>query len=58
MGSDVCGRANLVDVDKYTVEEIIRSHCVRPLHYGATNTLEFDMDALEKEMRDRFVLGK
>lgn len=58
MNSDMCSKANLTDVDKETVEALVRSHCVRPLRYGANNKLEFDMEALEKEMRDRYVLGK
>merc|ERR1719204_2509710 len=58
MNSDVCSKANLTDVDKETVEALVRSHCVRPLRYGASNKLEFDLEALEKEMKDRYVLGK
>merc|ERR1719350_1400211 len=43
MNSDVCSKANLTDVDKETVEALVRSHCVRPLRYGASNKLEFDL---------------
>merc|ERR1719499_2775286 len=58
MNSDVCTRQNLVDVDKDFVNSILRSHCVRALEYGSDTKVDFDLEALEVDIRDRFVLGK
>merc|ERR1719346_591832 len=53
MNSDTCTTQNLVDVDKRTVNDIIRSHCIRSLEFGGGSKLSFDMEALEGDIRDR-----
>lgn len=58
MNSDKCSTQNLVDVDKATVTEIIRSHCVRALEFGSKKKIAFDMDACEMDITDKYVLGK
>ena len=58
MNSGLCGKANLVDVDINTVYDLIRNNCSRSLQFGSSKNLEFDLESLETEMKDRFVVGK
>eukprot|EP00494_Astrolonche_serrata_P033361 UN33630 len=60
MNSDVCTRENLVDVDRNTINKVIRDHCVRPLCYGSENSnkIKYDLQALEQDIQIKYVLGK
>jgi len=56
--SEVCQRHNLVDIDKTSINNLVRGNACRPLTYGKGNEVTYDWLAMNAQFEDKYLLGR